>query len=152
MDMLRSHNLHLAPPPRLPGGARTVVAALLLLGALALAGCLAEEGLPTSSGGPVAATWNDVANIFWNPGGCGGCHPPAGSGPGTTILDYASLINDNTGNCNGAITKMITIGDRSQSCLYLAVTGVSPTSMSSYLTLAQAETIGAWIDSGAPGP
>jgi hypothetical protein len=142
-----------APATHRPQSLRVLLAlASLLLLVLLLSGCLAEEGLGT---GPSGVTWNDVANILWNPSGCGSCHPPvASSGPGTTILDYAPLINNTSAHCN-ALTQMITIGNSAASCLWLTVTGgggAGGYDMSFAATPGQQSAIASWIDDGAPGP
>ena len=129
-------------------GARTVAVLVLLLSAVLLAGCLAEEGEAPDL--PDQITWNDVAAIVLDTNGCnsGACHKP--NGPQDPSMQYASLIVNNSGTCASS-SAMITQGDRMLSCLYLAMTPgeasfVMPTSS------LNKETIGLWIDQGAPGP
>lgn len=147
MDMLRSNDLHLVPPGRLPGAVRLAVAALLLLGALALAGCQAEEGL--EGGGPLGtpAVWADVDAAIAS-ANCRSCHD------GTTSPDMnaaADLVGVAEPTACGTST-LIVAGSPSTSAFYLSLTGgrSGTCSMSTKGGAASvAEVVLSWINNNA---
>jgi hypothetical protein len=161
MDTLRhTDGLHAFPRSRRRSALLGLGVALLLM-TLTLAGCLAEKGEP-SGPAPAVTTWDDV-NAYFSGNTCQSCHPP-GASLASQKLDHFSLTTE-SGSCTTNNGKLVDVtqepdnaglngtGVKEQSCLWLAVTKQEGSDMfgASFPT-SVTNTIGAWIDNGAPGP
>lgn len=146
MNMLRFDDLAAKADCR-RFGAWAVLALALLISGLLLAGCLAEEGKPLPA--PDQVTWDDVASIILSTSKCNLCHKP--NGGNNPSMQYASLIVDTSGTCASG-SNMIVSGDRSTSCLYLSMVPGESSFGTMTASALDKETIGLWIDQGAPGP
>lgn len=119
---------------------------IAVIAPIVMASC-AEDGAVSEESPNKPVTWNELTGVF-SSNGCYGCHPATG-----TSLDYAPLING-FGTCSSNGGKLVEIGDRAQSCLWLSVTGQEGSNMSGTAPFSSVATekIGRWVDEGASGP